>query len=402
MASVGLGWRRLVAGSGRFAARIARPLVAGVLACGTVLAMSAPALGQLPSWSVVPSPNGTGSLLSEFDGISCVSAAACTAVGFYQNRRHVLRTLVESWNGTTWSVVPSPNIGPSLANQLEGVSCVSASACTAVGFHNGKGAGSGTLVESWDGTSWSVVPSPSPGVLGGVSCLSVTACTAVGRSGTQKTLVESWNGTSWSVVPTPTPGIAGDLNAVSCASATACTAVGSFDRSGDVIKTLVESWNGASWSVAPSSQPPPVNGSSWLTGVSCVSPSACTAVGLHEQMLNVQIRTFVESWNGTSWSAVPSPNAGRATTGNFLNGVSCTSATACTAVGTYANSAGGKTLVESWNGTSWSVVPSPNAGLPDALNGLAGVSCVSATACTAAGSYHSSRSPESTLIESSS
>jgi hypothetical protein len=47
------------------------------------------------------------------------------------------------------------------------------------------------------------------------------------------------------------------------------------------------------------------------------------------------------------------------------------------------------------------VVPSPNAGLPDALNDLASVSCVSATACTAAGFYHSS-SPESTLIESSS
>jgi hypothetical protein len=397
MASVSLAWRRLVTGSGPLAARIARPLVAGVLACGTVLAMSAPALGQPPSWSVVPSPNGTGSLFNELAGISCVSAAACTAVGFYQNRRHVFRTLTESWNGTTWSVVPSPNIGPSVANQLEGVSCVSASACTAVGFH-----GSGTLVESWDGTSWSVVPSPGPGVLGGVSCLSASACTAVGRTGREKTMVESWNGTSWSMVPTPTPGIAADLDGVSCASATACTAVGSFDRSGDVVKTLVESWNGTSWSVAPSPQPPPVNGSSWLDGVSCVSPAACTAVGFREQSLNVQSRTFVESWNGTSWSVVPSPNAGRATTGNSLNGVSCTSATACTAVGSYANSAGEKTLVESWNGTSWSVVPSPNAGLPDALNVLAGVSCVSVTACTAAGFYHSSHSLESTLIESSS
>jgi hypothetical protein len=90
---------------------------------------------------------------------------------------------------------------------------------------------------------------------------------------------------------------------------------------------------------------------------------------------------------------VPSPNAGRATTANSLNGVSCTSPTACTAVGTYANSAADKTLAESWNGTSWSILPSPNAGLPDALNVLNGVSCVSTTACTAAGEYHSSRSP---------
>ena len=59
------GRRRLVPGSGGLAARIARPIVAGALACGTVLAMTAPAFGQPPSWSVVPSPNGTRSLLNE-------------------------------------------------------------------------------------------------------------------------------------------------------------------------------------------------------------------------------------------------------------------------------------------------------------------------------------------------
>jgi hypothetical protein len=135
--------RRLAPGSGRFAARIARPIVAGALVCGTVLAMTAPAFGQPPSWSVVPSPNGRGSLLNELEGVSCVSAAACTAVGFYQDSRHVLRTLAESWNGTSWSVVPSPNVGPSSDNYLGGVSCVSAAACTAAG-----GSREATLIES--------------------------------------------------------------------------------------------------------------------------------------------------------------------------------------------------------------------------------------------------------------
>jgi hypothetical protein len=356
VALLSLGWRRLMPGSGRFAARIGRLIVAGALACGTVLAMTAPAFGQPPAWSVVPSPNGTGSLLNQLVGVSCVSATACTAVGLHGDSSGAAKTLIESWNGTSWSVVPAPAPGQA---ELNGVSCVSATACTAVGSYD---------------ASDNVV----------------------------RTLAESWNGTNWSVIPTPTKGVGVELDGVSCVSATACTAVGTFDRSGDVIKTLAESWNGTSWSVVPTRNPPPVNGSSWLTGVSCVSATACTAVGYREKSLNVQMRTLVESWNGTSWSVVQSPNAGRATTGNLLSGVSCVSATACTAVGAYANSGTGKTLVESWDGTSWSVVPSPNAGLPRTLNVLNGVSCVSPTACTAAGLQHSSGSPEMTLIESSS
>jgi hypothetical protein len=414
MALLSLGWRWVVPGSGRLAARIARPVVAGALACGAVLAMTAPALGQPPSWSVVPSANGGGvSLSNELDGVSCVAVTACTAVGSYQNSRHVVRTLIESWNGTSWSAVPSPNVGLSSGNYLNGVSCVAVTVCTAVGLRENSSGMARTLVESWDGTSWSVVPSPNPepssepDVLDGVSCVSATACTAVGfhynSSAAAQTLVESWDGTSWSVVPSPNRALGAALSAVSCVSATACTAVGDFYRSGDVIKTLAESWNGTSWSVVPAPNPPPVNGSAWLTGVSCVSATACTAVGYREQSLNVQMRTLVESWNGTSWSVVPSPNAGRATSANGLGGVSCVSATACTAAGEYENVDSGtdKTLVESWNGTSWSVVPSPNAGLPRTLNILNGVSCLSATACTAAGAYHTSGSPEKTLIESS-
>jgi hypothetical protein len=68
--------------------------------------------------------------------VSCVSATACTAVGEYANRAGSVRTLVESWNGTAWSVVPSPNKGTvNDPNDLSWVSCVPASGCTAVGFY---------------------------------------------------------------------------------------------------------------------------------------------------------------------------------------------------------------------------------------------------------------------------
>jgi hypothetical protein len=66
----------------------------------------------------------------------------------------------------SWSVVPSPS--PEPVNQLDGVSCALATACMAVGddYASGGPATASTLIESFDGTSWSVVPSPSPGTFG--------------------------------------------------------------------------------------------------------------------------------------------------------------------------------------------------------------------------------------------
>jgi hypothetical protein len=264
--------------------------------------------------------------------------------------------------------------------------------CTATGF---SAAGSvlnrnKTLIESWDGTRWSVVPSPALGTgnhaLSGVSCVSATACTAAGFRGS-KTLIESWDGTRWSVVPSPSVGTGGNsFNGVSCVSATACTAAGFYHIKGrNVQKTLIESWDGTNWSVVPS--PNPGTGHDFLEGVSCVSEAACTAAGLSETNSGAST-TLIESWDGTSWSVVPSPNPAPE---SGLSGASCVSATVCTAVGL----SGSGTVIESWDGTSWSVVPSPGIG----IFGLDGVSCVSAAACTAVG-RGLSRGVSKTLIES--
>src|SRR5947209_5075930 len=84
------------------------------------------------------------------------------AVGFYANNG-AAQTLVEHWDGNTWSVVPSPNAGTNL-NKLQGISALTANDVWAVGFYFYSNAGiEQTLVEHWDGTAWSVVPSPNVG-----------------------------------------------------------------------------------------------------------------------------------------------------------------------------------------------------------------------------------------------
>ena len=317
------------------------------------------------------------------------------AAGDYTNSSGTTLTLAERWNGTSWTVQATPKPHGSTGSFLNGVSCSSATACTAAGDYTNSAGTTLTLAERWNGISWSVQATPNPvgaqgSGLSAVSCTSATACTAVGSTspseGTDLTLAERWNGTAWSVQATPNrPGAQGSsLSGVSCASATACTAVGSYTNSSGTQVTLAERWNGTSWSVRATPNPADAQGSA-LSAVSCTSATACTAAGSYTDSAGNQL-TLAERWNGTSWTIQATPDPA-GPVDSFLNGVSCTSATACTAAGDTTDSAGNAvTLAERWNGTTWTIQATPSPGLSAALNG---VSCTSATACTAAGSYRS-------------
>jgi hypothetical protein len=67
------------------------------------------------------------------------------AVGYYYASPRLPRGLIESWDGTRWSVVPSPN--PANNPVLNSISCVSTVACTAAGLRFSSGAYK-TLIES--------------------------------------------------------------------------------------------------------------------------------------------------------------------------------------------------------------------------------------------------------------
>ncbi|MCL4445595.1 MAG: hypothetical protein M1134_01785, partial [Actinobacteria bacterium] len=351
------------------------------------------------SWSIAASPNQAGSD-SYLSGVSCASSTSCTAVGYYNNNG-VSQTLIESWNGTIWSIAASPNMSSSQYNSLGGVSCVSSTSCTADGYYS-NGTVLQTLFESWNGTSWSIVASPSTSssqdnLLSGISCVSSTSCTAVGYyyiNADAQPLIESWNGTSWSIVASPNPSGSNRslLFGVSCVGSTSCTAVGSYDST--VNQTLIESWNGTSWSITSSPNPPGTLNNR-LYGVSCTSSTSCTAVGYYND--NAVSQTLIESWNGTNWSIAASPNTSFSQD-NHLSGASCVGSTSCTAVGYYYNGSVDQTLIESWNGTSWSIAADPNAFFWQGSY-LSSVSCTSSTSCTAVG-YYNNNGVSQTLIES--
>jgi hypothetical protein len=340
------------------------------------------------SWSIQRTPNPSVNAWSELDGVACTSSSACVAVGAHEADGTDL-TLIERWNGTAWSIQPSPNPPGPRGSSLSAVACTAATACTAVGY-SADSLGAGTLAEQWDGTAWTIQPTPSPSEfaeLTGVACLSATFCTAVGYHSTSDfggdvALVEHWDGTSWTRQPVPNPGRGGRLSGVACSSEWACVAVGEYtNRSGKTV-ILIARWNGTTWTRDPAPSPSGTQGEA-LAGVDCMFTSSCTAVGYS---YGAKQTTLVERWNGTTWSIQPSPNPSGAEASQ-LAAVACASVTTCTAVGEYFDrdaSPSHVPLAEYWNGATWSIQPTPNP--PHTGGGmLLGVACSLPTACIGVG-----------------
>ena len=354
-------------------------------------------------WSIVSSPN-VGTEGDRLFAESCTSTTFCMAGGFSSSAGTAAATLAEKWNGTTWASVTSPNVGTD--DELLGMSCASTTFCMAVGDAFTAGTDQ-NLAEQWNGTSWSIdttpdkVGSTTENQLSAVSCTSSTFCVAVGFYDTStefpfinQTLVEQWNGTSWSIVSSPnTSGsVSNTLYAVKCVSSSVCEAVGNAG-SGSSSTTLAESWGGSSWSIVTSP-----NGSgattNTLNGVDCTSTSFCVAVGWSATTIE---HTLVEQWNGASWSIVSSPNTS-SSIDNLPYAVACSSSTFCMLVGETQNGSTVQTLGVLWDGAAWSVVATPNVS-GNHTSGLLGVSCVSPTFCAAAGLDVPLSTGSDTLIE---
>ena len=338
-------------------------------------------------------PTSGTALEWELEGISCTASSACTAAGDEENSAGEAVPLAERWNGSSWSVQSTPTPAGSQASYFNGVSCASASACTAVGQFVTGTEGSAMLAEHWNGSTWSVQSTPAPTgaedtYLYAVSCASATACMAVGNyitsTGAYAMLAESWNGTSWTLQSAPAPAGEVELyvSGVSCPSTTACTATGYYETSTGDFLSMAESWNGTSWSLKTTVNPTGA-AQAFLSGISCTSATACIAAGYQETSTGTT-STLAEVWNGTTWAIQTTPNPSGTTIAGLI-GISCTTASACTAVGWYETSPEQyDTLAERWNGTTWTIQTTPNpTGATD--NYLNGVSCTSATACSAAG-----------------
>jgi hypothetical protein len=313
-------------------------------------------------------------------------AAAVAALSF---------AVTASAQASGWSVKATPTIAGADDVVLNGVSCANGGACVAVGSYLNPQGTIRPLSETWDGHSWTQQKVPTPvtqnsnvptrGQLFGVSCTAANACTAVGTflnfpNLDGGLLVERWDGSHWTrqTAATPTDQWQSiELNAVSCDSATSCTAVGEYDATG-VTRALAEHWNGTTWTIqeTPEFKTDPGGSSEiHLQGVSCRNANYCMAVGRGGNR-SIGDGTLAMRWNGSNWTIKPTPErAGSdpSAPGAQLEGVSCAAGGDCTAVGI-------PQLIERWDGSSWTL---QNSAIGD---DLLGVSCPSASSCAAVGS----------------
>jgi hypothetical protein len=135
----------------------------------------------------------------------------------------------------------------------------------------------------------------------------------------------------------------------------------------------------------------------FLNGVRCTSAGNCWAVGGFvpgAAIGRAAILNQILHWNGRKWSQVSAPDPGSTGAGaiNVLDGVVCTSSGNCWAAGAYGppvHPAVNLNQALHWNGRKWSLVATPDPGgtTAGADNELLDVTCTSPASCWAVGDY---------------
>jgi len=366
------------------AGRLARALTVSLLLAGaaTGIGPAAVSAATCGAWSGLQPPS-PGTEDNNLNGVAVLSPCDAWAVGFDLDSGGMDQTLTEHWNGSTWTVVPSPNVA-GLDNILNGVRAESPTDIWAVG-ESAPGislaaGGAQPLILHWDGHTWAQIASPNPGagaVLDAVRTVSATDAWAVGSFGngtTGQPLILRWNGRKWAQVTSPHPGTNGVLHSVAATSASNAWAVGTFFN-GTADRGLILRWNGRKWAQVASPNPGGPADNTFLNGIAADSVSGrAWAVGLHEGATTA--KALVVAWNGKKWAQQATPGPGS----SFLDSAATTGAGNTWAVGVYASGTARDSLILHWNGKKWAQVVSPNPGPSNFLYAVAASSASNAWA----------------------
>ena len=293
-----------------------------------------------------------------------------------------LDPLVMHWNGTRWSttVLGGGQTG------LDAIDALSPTNVWAAGFDfTARGA---ALIEHWDGTSWTHVPTPtepddtfelldigfvSPddgyafGAIGsGFRTAGAHAFSRGGRAGGpawDAYVTLHWNGTSWTQIET-------DGNEFESLSASSPTDAWMVGRATDGT-TITQHWDGSTWTVVPS---PSLGTDNDLSAVKDISPDDVWAAGN-----GYEKGTYALHWNGTKWKLIR--DAAQAPADTF--GIDGTSPQDVWMTGDQAATQG---LIEHWDGHAWALVDTDTSGLQQPQ--IESVVALSPTDAWAVGAYY--------------
>jgi alpha-tubulin suppressor-like RCC1 family protein len=347
----------------------------------TAPAGKSPALSPSP-WSVSPTPGFAPRDINNFSlaAVSAHGPDSAWAVGASSNSN---APLAEQWTGKAWTATPVTGPAGAGSATLSGVADLGPQDAWAVGDSATEfGTSQRTLIEHWNGTSWSIVPSPDPetgaGAFDVLTSISATGPDDVWAAGWFSPgenfialLLEHWNGTSWSLIPPPTELATQLGDGVVAISAHDVWIVG--DTGGQ--QTVTAHWNGSTWTQPPTPFLQQGHSVNHLTGVTATGPDNIWASGYASNSPGAQENVpYLLHWTGKAWTLVKVPDPG--TEGSLLTATTALSASSVWSVGITDQTDGALlSLAEHFNGKTWTVSPSSDPGLNSALpdDSLAGI-----------------------------
>jgi hypothetical protein len=219
-------------------------------------------------------------IMSDLHEVEAVAADQAWVVGTYQTANAKVHALIGRWDGATWSNSPLPNL-PS--GNLWGVASLDTTDAWAVGWTVPGGAYNKGVTLHWNGSAWTRITSAGrvggeSQFLFGVDAVAHGDVWAVGQrfteTGPSTALIEHWNGTAWSRIPSP--HLAGDFSYLQDVKAFATDDVWAVGLRENGARILVEHWNGTRWKVVPTPNVPKPGA---LTGIDGTSSSNLWVVG---------------------------------------------------------------------------------------------------------------------------
>jgi hypothetical protein len=353
-----------------------RRILTALVSTALAVVVSAGSASAGSGWTVVtvPEPTASGYLLgvdarTDSDAWAVGVAVKANAGGTRPG------ALIDHWNGTNWQSVATPNVG-NLSLNVDAVSASSSADAWAVGYSSVSRYQFNPFALHWNGSSWTVNSPSGIGIgayLYGVADISPTDAWAIGDTNTRGVL-EHWDGANWTQVATPEPNPAEpnhlqSFQAISATSANDVWLVGIYYKTIQgqfTAQTMTEHFDGSSWSVItmPLAVVTPDFVNYRFNSIDALSPNNVWVAGESGPSASsgfTGTATLVEHWDGSSWSIVTSPTPG---TGPYLSGISSRGGSDVWAVGQITPSGGGpvQALSLHWDGTAWSSVATPGVG----------------------------------------
>lgn len=383
--------------------RARRRLTAAVPVTAALLALVASAVPAAATGTAAPAvPHFTGphgatllpaaATAGTLNDTAAVSPNDVWAIGYSAAEDGTYPALAQHFNGHRWSSVSMPNPSGSIETDLFAVTAIASDDVWSVGHTSTSSGVWSTVTEHWDGTSWSIVASPNAtgaanSYLYSVSATSSNDVWAVGTgldgAGNNSTLTEHWNGKKWSVVEAVNPsGVLSEFNGITAVSPDDAWAAGTYQAADGTLPSLIEHWNGKKWKQVKS---PSLDGFLLTQLGPLTAPSAddIWSVGYGANSAD-QLVPLAAHYNGKKWTItlLPNPDGGL---GTLMANTSASASDDVWMVGLYLDSTGvGQTLIEHFDGQEWKIVKT--AGPPGAANSaLSGVASPTSTSAWATG-----------------